>query len=105
MPSVTHTAKYFQSNLNLVSKISKRVLIYGELTVVLNPKKNTITESYHGRNQSLRERKNTSFSAIVSIYQTKEGPTVVLYENVFAEYGLNYSLLPDCIEHVRIQLT
>jgi len=78
--------------------------MYGELTVVLNPKKNTITESYHGRNQSLREDKNTSFSAIGRIYQTKEGPTVVLYENVFAEYRLNYSSLPDCIEHVRIEL-
>ena len=79
--------------------------MYGELTVVFNLKKNTITESYHGQNQSLRERKNNSFSAIGSIYQTKEGPTVVLYENVFAECGLNYSSLPDCIEHVRIELT
>ncbi len=78
--------------------------MYGELTVVLNPKKNTTNESYHGRNQSLREDKNTSFSAIGCIYQTKEGPTVVLYENVFAEYRLNYSSLPDCIEHVRIEL-
>ncbi len=79
--------------------------MYGTLTVVLNPKNSTITESYHGRNQSLREDKNTSFSAIGRIYQTKEGPAILLYENVFAECRLNYSSLPDCIGHERIKLT
>jgi hypothetical protein len=79
--------------------------MYGELTVVLNPKEHSITNSYHGRNQSLRQDKNTSFSAVGFLYQTNEGPAVRIYENAFAENKLNYSSLPDCIEYVRIKLT
>ncbi len=79
--------------------------MYGELTGVFNLKKNTITDSYHGRNQSLRQDKNTSFSAVGFLSQTNEGSAVRIYENVFAECGLNYSSLPDCIEYVRIKLT
>ncbi len=79
--------------------------MYGELTGVFNLKKNTITDSYHGRNQSLRQDKNTSFSAVGFLYQTNEGPAVLIYENAFAENKLNYSSLPDCIEYVRIKVT
>ncbi len=79
--------------------------MYGEPTVVLNLKEHSITDSYHGRNQSLRLDKNTSFSAVGFLYQTNEGPAVRIYENAFAENKLNYSSLPDCIEYVRIKLT
>lgn len=78
--------------------------MYGEITVVLNPKENRITDSYYGRNQSLREDKNTSFSGIGGIYQTERGPTVLIYENVFAEHRLNFLSLPDCIKATRIDL-
>jgi hypothetical protein len=78
--------------------------MYGEITVVLNPKENRITDSYYGRNQSFREDKNTSFSAIGGIYQTERGPTVLIYENVFAEHRLNFLSLPDCIKATRIDL-
>ena len=74
------------------------VAMYGEMTVVINPKQHVITNSYHGRNQSLRHNKNTSFSAVGRLYQTNEGPVVRIYENIFSEYHLDYSALPKCIE-------
>ncbi len=79
--------------------------MYGELTVVLNPKEHSITDSYYGRNQSLRQDKNTSFSAVGLLYQTNEAPAVRIYENAFAENKLNYSSLPKCIEAIRIKTT
>lgn len=79
--------------------------MYGELTVVLDPKEHSITDSYHGQNQSLRHDKNTSFSAVGFLSQTNEYSAVRIYENAFAENKLNYSSLPDCIEYVRIKVT
>ncbi len=80
------------------------VAMYGEMTIVINPKQHVITDSYHGRNQSLRHNKNTSFSAVGRLYQTNEGPVVRIYENIFSEYHLDYSSLPKCIEVIRIDL-
>ena len=76
--------------------------MYGELTVVLNLTKHNITDSYHGRNQSLRQGKNTSFSAVGCLYRTNKGSAIRIYENVFAENKLNYSSLPKCIETIQI---
>lgn len=78
--------------------------MYGELTVVLNPKGHSITDSYHGRNQLLRQHKNTSFSAVGFLYQTNVGPAVRTYENAFASNTINYSSLPMCIEAIQIVL-
>ncbi len=79
--------------------------MYGEITVVLDSKKHSMTDSYHGRNQSLRQKKNTSFSAVGCLYKTNEGPSVLIYENYFAENKLNYSSLPKCIAARQIELT
>jgi hypothetical protein len=78
--------------------------MYGEITVALNLKKHSITDSYHGRNQSMRLDKNVSFSAVGGLYQTNEDPVVRIYENIFAENILNYSSLPKCIEAIQIEL-
>lgn len=79
--------------------------MYGELTVVLNPDTNKITDSFHGRNRSLAAGKNTSFSAVGGLYKTATGPAVRIYENVFCEKNrLDFSLLPDCFEFTRIEL-
>lgn len=79
--------------------------MYGELTVALNPDTNRITDSYHGRNRSLAEGKNTSFSAVGGLYRTAAGPEVRIYENIFCEKNkLDFSVLPDCIEFTRIEL-
>ena len=74
----------------------------GELTIVLNLKEHSITDSYHGQNQSLRQGKNTSFSAVGFLYRTNKGSAIRIYENVFAENKLNYSSLPKCIETIQI---
>lgn len=78
--------------------------MYGELTVVLNLKEHSITDSYHGRNQSLRQGKNTSFSAVGLLSQTNKGSGIQIYENVFAENKLNYASLPKCIETIQIKI-
>ena len=79
--------------------------MYGELTVVLNPKSKKIENSFHGQNASFRKKKNTSFSAVGGIYRTKNGPIVRIYENIFCEKNrLDFSLLPKCIEVTRIEL-
>lgn len=71
--------------------------MYGERTAAFN-RDNRTKGFYHGRNQSFRKDKNTSFSAVGSIYQAKTGPTVLIYENIYAEHRLDFSSLPDCIE-------
>jgi len=78
--------------------------MYGELTVVLNPKANKIEDSFHGRNSSFRENRNTSFSAVGRLHKTNSVPTVHLYENIFAKNPLNFSSLPKCFEVTRIAL-
>lgn len=78
--------------------------MYGELTVVLNPKDKKIEDSFHGHNSSFRANKNTSFSAVGHLHKTKSGPGVHLYENIFAKNPLNFSLLPGCFEVTRIAL-
>lgn len=82
-----------------------RAAMYGEPTVVCNLKENGIIDSYDGWNQSLRQNKNTSFSAVGLLYQTNGDPAVRIYENAFAENKLNYSSLPKCIEAIRIKTT
>jgi hypothetical protein len=76
--------------------------MYGEMTVVL--KNNEIKDSYYGRNSLLREGHNTSFSAVGHLRHSPMGPTVRLYENVFACNRLNFASLPTCIEVIRIEV-
>lgn len=76
--------------------------MYGEMSVVL--KGNEIKDSFHGRNALLREKHNTSFSAVGHLRNSSAGPTVRLYENVFARTRLNFSSVPRCIDLVRIEV-
>ena len=76
--------------------------MYGEMTVVL--KGSEITDSFHGRNSLLRNNQNTSFSAVAHLRRASTGPTVCIYENVYARCRLNYASLPPCIEVVRIEV-
>jgi len=77
--------------------------MYGEMTVEL--KESRIVDSYHGRNSSLRLDQNTSFSAVGHLRHSVAGPSVRLYENVFASNSLNTVLLPPCFEVVYVNLT
>jgi hypothetical protein len=78
--------------------------MYGEMTVSLHPKTHAITDSYHGRNQSLRHDKNTSFSGVGHLYTTVESPAVLVYENVYSKNKLDFESLPSCIDVKRIKI-
>jgi len=76
--------------------------MYGEYTVVL--KASRIVESYQGRNSSLRENHNSSFSAVGHLRHSPAGPTVRLYENAFARNPLPAALVPPCFEYIHVEV-
>lgn len=78
--------------------------MYGETTVLLDTTKNIITDSFQGRNRSLGNEKNTSFSAVGNIKKTHKGIAVHIYENTFAKNKIDFSKLPTYIEATKIQL-
>jgi len=79
--------------------------MYGEMTISLLPKTHTIIDSFHGKNQSLRHDKNTSFSGVGHLYTTCEAPAVLIYENLYSKNKLDYQSLPSCIDVKRVELT
>ncbi|MCI0557886.1 MAG: hypothetical protein MN733_05280 [Nitrososphaera sp.] len=78
--------------------------MYGETTLVFDKTKNAITDSFQGRNRSLGDEKNTSFSAVGNFSKTHRGIEVRIYENIFAKHKLDFSKLPTCIESMRIEV-
>ncbi len=78
--------------------------MYGERTLEISTSTNAITNSYHGRNRSLRNDKNTSFSAVGFLKRNQRGNEVRIYENISAENPLDYSKIPNCIEVTRIEV-
>lgn len=76
--------------------------MYGELTVVL--KDSRIVESYEGRNASLREGHNSSFSAVGHLRHSPDGPAVRLYENAFARNRLPVAQVPRCFEYISVEV-
>lgn len=78
--------------------------MYGEFTVAISLSSNRIVDSFQGRNKSLAEDKNTSFSAVGGIYAANGGVSVVIYENVFAKNRIDFSLLPACIDARRVTI-
>lgn len=79
--------------------------MYGELTIVIDRNSKTVSDSFHGRNQSFREGKNDTFSAVGGIYKKQNDVTVEIYENAYAKYPIDYSRLPNFIRAKRIELT
>lgn len=80
-----------------------RDAMYGERTLEFDTRTNTITNSFQGRNRSLRDDKNTSFSAVGYLKKTQRGIAVLIYENIYAANQLDYSKIPNCIETMRIE--
>lgn len=78
--------------------------MYGETTIVFDKTKNTITDSFQGRNRSLGDEKNTSFSAVGNLRKTHSGIEVQIYENIFAQHKIDFSKLPTCINVTRIEV-
>lgn len=78
--------------------------MYGEPTVSVSVATGEIVDSFNGRNQSLRLGKNDSFSAIGHLRREPSGPTVRLYENLYAKVPLDYATLPACLPYNRVEL-
>ena len=87
--------------------------MYGEYTFLLDRKTMVRSELFNGRNDSLQESKNTSFSAVGRLtdkFRETNGDIVqelkvTLFENVFAEVKLPYDQLPPCIEVRRVEVS
>jgi hypothetical protein len=79
--------------------------MYGELTILLDKKTRQSSEMFNGKNQSLQERKNTSFSAVGRLCDRSGKITVTLFENVFSKLTVSYEQLPACFEVRRVEVS
>lgn len=79
--------------------------MYGELTVLIDRNSGEQSKVFHGKNRSLQENKNTSFSAVGRLYDRGGKITVTLFENVFAKVKMPYEQLPPCFQAKRIEIS
>ena len=79
------------------------IAMFGELTLTKQGK--NFTGYYHGRNSSLREEYNTSFSAVGYLKRGTDKPTLKLYLNPFAKNEINFESIPICIETIKIEIS
>jgi len=79
--------------------------MYGEYTFLLS--RNTLRTSdwFNGKNDSLQERKNTSFSAVGRLSDRGGKTTATLFENVFAKVRIPYDRLPACFDVRRADVS
>jgi hypothetical protein len=85
-------------NLDFISAM------YGEYTLLLDKKTGEKLDAFQGRNRSLAESKNTSFSAIGRLSPRQGKMSVTLFDNVFSKIKIPYEKLPPCFEVIRIEL-
>ena len=81
--------------------------MYGELTILINKHTRQVEgDPFCGRNRSVSEDKNTSFSAVGRLAPIlRSGKmTVTLFENAFAKVRLPYEQLPPCFEVRHVEL-
>lgn len=79
--------------------------MYGERTLLLDPSTGSITDAFHGQNQSMREAWNTEFGAIGRLTRGSERMIVTLFENVFAQIKIPYEKLPTCFDVIRLKIS
>lgn len=79
--------------------------MYGELTILIGKESRVTSEAFNGKNQSLQEVKNTSFSAVGRLMDRGGRTTVTLFENVFAKVRVPYELLPSCFDVRRVEVS
>jgi hypothetical protein len=79
--------------------------MYGELTFMMDRGTHEIVDEFHGRNQSLREDKNTEFSAVGKLYRSNGKLAIKLFENVYAKVMLPFDRMPGCFEVIRVEIT
>jgi hypothetical protein len=79
--------------------------MFGEYTIAIGRESNSVIGSYHGRNKSLDEEKNTSFSAVGRLDAISGKLKVTLFENPFAKVKLPYDALPCCFDVKRVNVS
>jgi hypothetical protein len=78
--------------------------MYGEWTLRIGRKNGIAVDSFHGRDRSFGEDKNTSFSAVGRLAPRRGEMKVTLFENAFAKLPLPYNELPSCFEIVCTEI-
>ncbi len=79
--------------------------MYGEYTVLVSHRTGRASEPFHGKNQSLQESKNTSFSAVGRLKDSTKDVSVTLFENVFALIPLPSERIPSCFDVRQVRLS
>jgi hypothetical protein len=79
--------------------------MYGEYTLLLNRSTNKSVDRFNGKNQSLQERKNTSFSALGRLFDRTGKTMLTLFENVFSRVQVPYGELPSCFRVRRAEIS
>jgi len=79
--------------------------MYGELTILLDKNTRQSSEMFNGKNQTLQQRKNTSFSAVGRLCDRGGKTSVTLFENVFSKVTVPYEQLPPCFEVCRVEVS
>jgi hypothetical protein len=98
------------NNLNLIHLFGTEdhdfiSAMYGAYTVAIDRESMKAVDYFHGRNKSLGEAKNTSFSALGLLYPVHGKLEVKLFENAFAKVKLPFDALPPCFDVKRVQIT
>jgi hypothetical protein len=79
--------------------------MYGADTLTLDRDTKEILDRVHGKDDFLKEQRNTSFSAVGRLSPLGGKWKVTLFENVFAKVKLPFDALPPCIEIKRVTIT
>ena len=78
--------------------------MYGDYTLVLNKDTGKIVDRFQGKNQSLSEAKNTSFSAVGKLSLCDRQMKVTLFDNLFSKIKIQYEKLPSCFDVITIEI-
>lgn len=79
--------------------------MYGELTLIIDRNTKQASKSFYGKNQSLQELKNTSFSAVGRLSDRGGKATATLFDNVFSKVKIPYENLPPCFDFQRVEVS
>jgi len=79
--------------------------MYGAYTVAIGRESMKAVDYFHGKDQFLQEKRNTSFSTVGRLYPVRGKLEVTLFENVFAKVKMPFDVLPSCFEVKRFNIS
>jgi hypothetical protein len=80
--------------------------MYGDLTFLFDKRTQTFSGPVQGKNRSVSELQNTSFTALGRLRPSfvREKMTITLFENASAKVKVPYENLPSCFEVMRVDV-